>query len=106
MPSTISWLDFSEADQRRAREIVQLFSQQDSRDELGIGTVRDALSDAMFPGISVVQSRARYFLFVPWRPGSTKPRFCHNVSVIGHPALGSLRPVPQSTASSIPMPRE
>jgi len=32
------------------------------------------------------------------RPGSTKPRFCHNVSVIGHPALGSLRPVPQSTA--------
>lgn len=66
MASTISWLDFSEADQRRAREIVQLFSQQDSRDELGIGTVRDALSDAMFPGISVVQSRARYFLFVPW----------------------------------------
>jgi hypothetical protein len=66
MASTIAWLDFSEEDQRRAREIVALFSQQESRDELGIGTVRDALSDAMFPGISVIQTRARYFLFVPW----------------------------------------
>jgi len=28
------------------------------------------------------------------RPGSTKPRFCRNVSGIGHSALGSLRPVP------------
>jgi Family of unknown function (DUF6361) len=42
------------------------FSEHDTRDELGIGTVRDALSDAMFPGTSVIQTRARYFLFVPW----------------------------------------
>jgi hypothetical protein len=66
MASTIAWLDFSEEDQRRAREIVALFSQQESRDELGVGTIRDALSDAMFPGVSVIQTRARYFLFVPW----------------------------------------
>jgi hypothetical protein len=66
MTSTLAWLDYSEEDQRRAREIVQLFMQPESRDELGIGVVRDALSDSMFPGISVVQTRARYFLFVPW----------------------------------------
>jgi hypothetical protein len=66
MPSTIAWLDFSDEEQRRAREIVALFAQPESRDELGIGTVRDALSGAMFPGISVLQSSARYFLFVPW----------------------------------------
>jgi Family of unknown function (DUF6361) len=66
MASTVAWLDFSEEDQRRAREIVALFSQQESRDELGVGTIRDALSDAMFPGVSVIQTRARYFLFVPW----------------------------------------
>jgi hypothetical protein len=66
MASAIAWLDFSEEEQRRAREIVQLFSQNESRDELGIGTVRDSLSDAMFPGMSVIQTRARYFLFVPW----------------------------------------
>lgn len=66
MPSVFAWLDYSAEDQRRAREIVGLFSQSESRDELGIGTVRDVLSDLMFPGISVIQTRARYFLFVPW----------------------------------------
>lgn len=48
------------------REIVRLFSTQESRDELGIGQVRDALSDRLFPGISVIQTRARYFHIVPW----------------------------------------
>ncbi|MFZ4478882.1 MAG: DUF6361 family protein [Rhodoferax sp.] len=66
MTSSLAWLDFSERDQRRAREIIQLFLQPESRDELGVGTVRDAISDLLFPGISVIQTRARYFLFVPW----------------------------------------
>lgn len=66
MASVLSWLDFSEMDQRRAREIIQLFLQPESRDELGIGTVRDAISDTLFPGVSVIQTRARYFLFIPW----------------------------------------
>src|SRR5699024_3488759 len=34
--------------------------------ELGIGQIRDAFSDLLFPGISVIQTRARYFLFIPW----------------------------------------
>ena len=66
MPSTFSWLDFSESDQRRAREILQMFSQRESRDELGIGVVRDVFSNLLFPGISVIQTRARYFLYVTW----------------------------------------
>ena len=66
MTSAISWLDFSEEDQRRAREILQLFTQPGSVDELGLGPVRDALSDAMFPGTSVLHTRARYLLFIPW----------------------------------------
>ena len=65
-PAVLAWLDYSEADQRRAREIIRLFSQPDSRDELGLGSVRDALSDTLFPGTSVLLTRARYFLFVPW----------------------------------------
>lgn len=66
MASSLAWLDYSDEDQKRAREIVALFSQPESRDELGIGVVRDALSSLMFPGTSVIQTRARYFLFVPW----------------------------------------
>ena len=65
-PAVLSWLDYSESDQRRAREIIKMFSQRESRDELGLGLVRDALSDALFPGTSVLLTRARYFLFVPW----------------------------------------
>jgi len=66
MGSSLTWLDFSEADQKRSREVIQLFSLRESRDELGIGVVRDILSDAMFPGTSVLHQRARYLLFIPW----------------------------------------
>src|SRR5258705_513245 len=62
----IAWLDASSEDQRRMREIVNLFSERESRDELGIGQVRDALSDALWPGTSTLFTRARYFLFIPW----------------------------------------
>ena len=65
-PAVFAWLDYSEADQRRAREIIAMFSQQESRDELGLGRIRDVLSDTLFPGTSVLLTRARYFLFVPW----------------------------------------
>ncbi|MYD98117.1 MAG: hypothetical protein F4X98_12135, partial [Gammaproteobacteria bacterium] len=65
-PGSLAWLDYSQADQRRAREIVAMFSQPESRDELGLGGIRDALSDTLFPGTSVLLTRARYFLFVPW----------------------------------------
>ena len=65
-PAELAWLDHSQADQRRAREIVALFSQRESRDDQGLGGVRDALSDTLFPGTSVLLTRARYLLFVPW----------------------------------------
>lgn len=64
--SVIAWLDTSAEEQRRAREIIALFAQPESRDELGIGQIRDAFSNTLFPGTSVLHTRARYFLFVPW----------------------------------------
>lgn len=66
MTSLIAWLDASTEDQRRMREIVNLFSERESRDELGVGQVRDALSDLLWPGTSTLFTRARYFLFIPW----------------------------------------
>lgn len=48
------------------RDIIRLFSDRESRDELGLGQIRDALSDALFPGTSTLLTRARYLLFVPW----------------------------------------
>jgi len=66
MASTIGWLDASPAEQRRVQEIVRMFSQSETTDELGGRQVFVVLSDAMFPGTSVLQGRARYLLFIPW----------------------------------------
>lgn len=64
--SVFAWLDHDEAAQRRMREVIELFRERDTVDELGIGSVRDAFSNLLFPGTSVLHSRARYLLFVPW----------------------------------------
>jgi hypothetical protein len=46
--------------------LLNLFSETESRDELGIGQVRDAFSDLLFPGTSTLHTRARYLIIVPW----------------------------------------
>jgi hypothetical protein len=66
MTSTFTWLDYSEHERRKMLDVVKLFGERDTRDELGIGSVRDAFADLFFPGTSTIQTRARYFLFVPW----------------------------------------
>lgn len=48
------------------RQAVALFSEKETRDELGLGSIRDAISNALFPGTSVIQTRLRYVLFIPW----------------------------------------
>jgi hypothetical protein len=64
--ATLSWLAFSEREQRRAQDLAGSLSERETRDELGIGSIRDAIADRLFPGTSTIQSRARYFLFLPW----------------------------------------
>lgn len=66
MSSTFTWLDYSENDRRRALEAIDRFSERGVLDEIGIGVPRDALADLLFPGISTIQTRAGYFLFIPW----------------------------------------
>lgn len=64
--SSLAWLSYSEAERRKALDVISLFREQDTRDELGIGVIRDAFADLLFPGTSTIQRRARYFLFIPW----------------------------------------
>jgi len=66
MPSSFTWLDYSEHDRRKMVDVISAFREQDTRDELGIGTIRDGFADMLFPGTSTIQTRARYFLFIPW----------------------------------------
>jgi hypothetical protein len=64
--STLTWLDFSDAERQRALAVVELLAQAETRDELGLGSIRAAFADELFPGISTVQRRARYFVLIPW----------------------------------------
>jgi len=48
------------------RRVLDLFTEQGTVDELGLGTLRDVFSDALFPGTSSIQTRLRYLFFVPW----------------------------------------
>jgi hypothetical protein len=64
--SAFVWLDYSERERRKMLDVVDLFREHDTRDELGIGSVRDAFADMLFPGTSTIMTRARYFLLVPW----------------------------------------
>ena len=66
MASSLTWLDYSEKDRLRAFEVIDLFRETSTVDELGIASVRNSFSDLFFPGTSTVQTRARYFLLVPW----------------------------------------
>jgi hypothetical protein len=64
--SIFGWLDYDEKERLRMMEILNLFREKGTQDELGAAQIRDSLSDHFFPGTTTVQSRARYFLFVPW----------------------------------------
>jgi Family of unknown function (DUF6361) len=64
--SRISWLDYSDAERRKVLDIIDLFRDRDTRDELGLGAIRDGLADFFFPGTSTIQTRVGYFLLVPW----------------------------------------
>jgi hypothetical protein len=64
--SVFAWLDYDEREAQRMREVLSAFDDKETIDSLGLGVIRDSISDQLFPGISTIQTRARYFLFIPW----------------------------------------
>ncbi|HLV08618.1 MAG TPA: DUF6361 family protein [Halanaerobiales bacterium] len=66
MASHFGWVDFADENQKKMLDVVKMLRERNTRDELGIGTIRDAFSNFFFPGTSTIQTRARYMLFLPW----------------------------------------
>ena len=62
----IGWIDFSKDERNKVLNVIHLLDEPGAVDELGIGAVRDAFADLFFPGTSTVQTRAKYFLIVPY----------------------------------------
>ena len=63
---SIGWIDFSKDERNKVLNVIHLLDEPGAVDELGIGAVRDAFADYFFPGTSTVQTRAKYFMIVPY----------------------------------------
>lgn len=61
----IGFIDFSQGERNRILSTLRLLGDQTALDELGIGSVRDAYADLLFPGISTLQTRAKDFVLIP-----------------------------------------
>lgn len=66
MTSTFGWLAIDPEQRRRMMEAVDQFRDETTLDDLGFGAIRDAFSNTLFPGVSSIQTRIRYVLFIPW----------------------------------------
>lgn len=66
MSSRFGWVDQDDRQRRAMLSVVELFKDDGTVDELGVGSIRDAVADALFPGTSVLLTRARYLLMIPW----------------------------------------
>lgn len=64
--SSIGWVDFSPKERQRTLEVLKLLEEPGTLDPLGVGRIRDTFSNLLFPGVTTIQTRARYFLIVPW----------------------------------------
>ena len=62
----IGFIDFSQGERNRILSTLRLLGDQTALDELGIGSVRDAYAELLFPGISTLQTRAKYFVLIPY----------------------------------------
>lgn len=62
----LGWIDFSREERNKVMATLDLLSTTTALDELGIGTLRDRYADILFPGISTIQTRAKYFVIIPY----------------------------------------
>ena len=60
----LGWVDHDGEHEQSILRALGAAKGHDARDELGLGTIRDSFADLFFPGLSTIQERVRYFLFV------------------------------------------
>jgi len=62
----LGWVDYSREERNKIVSILKLLGTQEAVDELGIGTIRNYFSNILFPGITTQQTRAKYFVLIPY----------------------------------------
>lgn len=63
--SLVAWLSFDQNQQQRTQLLMAALAQQGTVDELGMGILRDLVAGVLFPGHTVLHTRAKYLLFLP-----------------------------------------
>ena len=66
MESKIGWVDLSPLQRDRVKKFMDLMGMGGVQDELGVGIIRDAMSNRIFPGFSTLYTRAKYFFITPY----------------------------------------
>lgn len=61
----LGYIHSSKEEQARAMQVLKMTSESVALDELGIGRIRDAFADRLFPGISTLQKHTKYFSLMP-----------------------------------------
>jgi hypothetical protein len=65
MKPTLGWTMLSREEIRQVERSLAN-SEQDTRDEIGFLLIHQGFADRFFPGTSVLHTRVRYVLFIPW----------------------------------------
>jgi hypothetical protein len=65
MKPTLGWTMLSREEVRQVERSLAN-NEQDTRDEIGFLLIHQGFADRFFPGTSVLHTRIRYVLFVPW----------------------------------------
>ena len=62
----LGWIDFSKSERNKVLSVLDLLSESGTLDELGTAPIRDGFANLFFPGTSTIQTRAKYFMIVPY----------------------------------------
>lgn len=65
MESAFGWTQIARSDVAKAADLLK--GEDGVRDEIGFLMLHQGFADRFFPGTSVLQTRLRYALFVPWQ---------------------------------------
>lgn len=61
----LGFVNFNNEEKQKVFKVLQIIRESQAIDELGIGRIRDAFSNLLFPGMSTLQHHAKYFAVLP-----------------------------------------
>ncbi|SDY38726.1 hypothetical protein SAMN02910264_02141 [Ruminococcaceae bacterium YAD3003] len=61
----LGWVDYSKEDRDNVLQLLKKIKDTETIDALGIGIIRDAISDVLYPATSTQHTRAKYLILIP-----------------------------------------